>query len=108
MLLGVIMQTEQQLEGMIEIMASLSTYLPHPTGSKSPSTIQFCGDQLTCERLRSAQQACVQADTHEERLQGLVEMPTDWHALVTFYQVSFNMHYHALPCITMHGVNMSV
>ena len=78
------MKNEQKTEDMIEILASLSKYIP---ASTSKSTISFCGDQLTCERFRSAKACRAQSDTAEERLEGLIEMPTDWHALVTFYKV---------------------
>ena len=50
-------------------------------------SVLFCGDQLTCERFRSAKACRVQSDTAEERLKGFTEVPADWHALVTFYKV---------------------
>ena len=62
--------------------------MPVVEPSETPKSICLAGDQLTCERIRGAKQARVQSDSQNERFAGLVDMPSDWHALVTFCQVS--------------------
>ena len=81
------MKNEQRTEDMIEILMHLQKYLPKYDDTSYPTPISFVGDQLTCERIRSAKQARVQSTTPHERFEGIVEMPADWHALVTYYQV---------------------
>jgi hypothetical protein len=94
------MENEQRTEDMIEILTSLNKYLPIGS-SVNQRRVLFCGDQLTCERFRSAKACHVQSDTAKERLEGFTEVPADWHALVTFYKVCiqfgiwlyyYNMH----------------
>jgi hypothetical protein len=82
--LGVVMKNEQRTEEMIEILAALNKYLPQGSSRKP---VPFCGDQLTAERCRSAQGCRVQSETAVDRLEGLIAVPADWHALVTFYKV---------------------
>ena len=45
------------------------------------------GDQLTCERVRSAKMARLQTPDAVQRLEGLLPKVEDWHALQAFYQV---------------------
>ena len=86
--LGVITESEQEMEGMIEILDRLQQYVPKK-GNGDPVEIFFTGDQLTCERFRGAKRARIQSEDAFERFAGMTEMPGDWHALVTFYQVSY-------------------
>ena len=56
------MKIEQKIKDMIEILTSLNKYLPIGS-SVNQRRILFCGDQLTCERFRSAKACRVQSDT---------------------------------------------
>lgn len=47
------------------------------------------GDQLTCERRRSAHMACLDGDSQEERLEGLITMVEDFHEKMNFLQVMY-------------------
>lgn len=48
------------------------------------------GDQLTCERRRSAHMACLDGDSQEERLEGLITMVEDFHEKMNFLQVMYS------------------
>lgn len=89
--LGVITENEQEIEGMIEILTRLQQYVPKKE-SGDPVEIFFAGDQLTCERVRGAKRARMQSEDPQEQFATMIEMPGDWHALVTFYQVSLHVY----------------
>jgi hypothetical protein len=83
------MKNEQKVEDMIEILTHSMKYMPVGASSTGSSkSVCLTGDQLTCERIRGARQARIQSNDQDERFTGLIDMPSDWHALVTFYQVS--------------------
>ena len=89
--LGVITENEQEMEGMIEILTRLQQYVPKKE-SGDPLEIFLTGDQLTCERVRGAKRARMQSDDPQEQFATMIEMPGDWHALVTFYQVRLHVY----------------
>lgn len=91
------MKNEQKTEEMIEIIEHLQQYIPVDKDGKSILTL-FSGDQLTCERLRCVKSARLQAASPKERFSCVKEVPGDWHALVTFYQVRICTA-HSTPCI---------
>ena len=73
------------MEDMIEIPETLHQYVPcHDAGLKS---VFLGGDQLTCERIRGAKMARMQAPDPVQRLDGLSPKVEDWHALQAYYQV---------------------
>ena len=84
--LGVVTKNEQKLEDMIDIVEILQKYVPRTVRGKS-KVVFFHGDQLTCERLRGVKRARMQCDDPVKRFSTIVEVPGDWHALLTFYQV---------------------
>lgn len=57
------------------------------TTRKVIQPVLFCGDQLTEERARNAEDARGDGDTDYECLQGVVPKIEDWHAIRLIYQV---------------------
>ena len=64
-------------------------YVPSDSGKYKTCILQ--GDQLTTERTRSLQMLRATSATHEDRLDGLQPSHADWHAEVTFLQVSVSI-----------------
>ena len=72
---------------MVDILEHVHQYVPKfATGEYYP--LFFDGDQLTRERACGAQDAKLQSDEEGRKLGGVLPQAADWHALVTFYQVS--------------------
>lgn len=87
--LGVLMKREQTGEDMVDIMMHLHKYVPtKAAGEFYP--IFFGGDQITKERATCAQDAKLQSTEQHQKLRGLTPVVEDWHAWMTFYQVSVN------------------
>ena len=82
---GCLTKNENKTEEMIEIMETLHKYVPR--SENGLKEVFLGGDQLTCERVRSAKMACLQAPDAVQRLEGLLPKVEDWHALQAFYQV---------------------
>ena len=92
------------LHGVIEIMEELHKHVPIIDGKPFP--VLCCGDGLSMERMADAHHSRVTHETPEERLEGLVEAPQDFHKemlLLQVYQMQFasiqSMLSHLL-CIT--------
>ena len=51
------------------------------------------GDQLTCERVRGVHRAMADADTPEERLEGLFSMMEDFHEKMNYLEVIMEKFY---------------
>ena len=83
--LGVLLKNENKTEDMIEILEHAQQYVPTHEGRLHK--IFFGEDQLTCERIRGARNACRQSTTPKGQLKGLHEKVEDWHALQAYYQV---------------------
>ena len=75
------MKSEQCGEDMIDITSTNML----PSGQYYP--IFFDGDQLTRERASGAQDANLQSVEEQRKMWGVFPESSDWHALVTFYQV---------------------
>ena len=89
------MKCEQRGEEMVDILQHIHKYVPkQPTGEYYP--IFFGGDQLTRERAGGAQDAKLQSKD-KGKLRGVVPVAENWHARMTFYQVSQFLH----TCITV-------
>ena len=58
---------------------------------KRLKSLTFLGDQLTVERVRSAQRSRIASNTDEECLNGLQSAASDWLAEANFLQVSHNV-----------------
>ena len=82
---GCLTKNENKTEEMIEIMETLHKYVPR--SENGLKEVFLGGDQLTCEGVRSAKMACLQAPDAVQRLEGLLPKVEDWHALQAFYQV---------------------
>ena len=52
-------------------------------------TLLFHGDQLTVERMRSAQAIQANSETGKGKLKGIIPVVADWHAKVNFLGVSW-------------------
>lgn len=88
--LGVLLKNENEIEGMVDIMTHLHNYVPNvstPSGPEKLLSIPFCGDQLTCSRVRSSQSVRQTSDSPSEGLIGLIAYPADWHAKMNIYEV---------------------
>ena len=88
--LGVIETNPSSLAGVIEIMEALHQHVPIIDGKPIP--VLCCGDGLSIERMTEAHHTRVTHTTPEERLEGLVEAPQDFHKemlLLQVYQMLF-------------------
>lgn len=99
-----ILKNEVVTDEMIGILSELQKYVPKHTTTKAcehpsrPEEIQyhrdvfhqllFGGDQLTLERIRSAQMARSNSNREEDKLQGFLPVIEDWHAEVILLSVS--------------------
>ena len=89
--LGVLLKNENLTADMIDILVELHKYVPKEDNALK--TVFLGGDQLTCERIRNAQKARMQAEEPTERLEGFTEKVEDWHALQAYYQVIWQTLY---------------
>ena len=80
------MKSEQETEGMVDIMDCVQGYVP-VTRSGVIHPILFGGDQLTRERAHNAKDAKLQSVDPLKRHQGIIPKAEDWHARFTLYQV---------------------
>jgi L1 cell adhesion molecule like protein len=112
--LGIIMKNEMKTEEMVNILETLHQYVPSISsnklifapGNSVPDEIKhdefhkiglqlytvhvytIQGDQLTIERIRSAQGIRANSENATKKLNGFIPMITDWHAKVSFLGVS--------------------
>ena len=68
------------------IMEHLTQYVPAVGDQVQP--ILCSGDGLSVERMVSAHKARANGDTHEDRLDGLVESPQEFHKEILLLQVN--------------------
>ena len=71
---------ENLIDDMIDVLEFLDQYIPESV------KVLLGGDQLTCERVRGAQKARLQA-CGKKKLQQFIAKIEDWHALQAYYQV---------------------
>ena len=71
---------ENLIDDMIDVLEFLDQYIPESV------KVFLGGDQLTCERVRGAQKARLQA-CGKKKLQQFIAKIEDWHALQAYYQV---------------------
>ncbi|XP_033638557.1 uncharacterized protein LOC117299208 [Asterias rubens] len=84
--LGVLMESENDTNGIYNIMHHLHKYVPgHGTEQVTP--VISAGDLLTCERESTFRGEQRNSTTHSEKLKGIVPVIADFHALANFYQV---------------------
>ena len=92
---------------MVEILSELHKYVPYKEFTREvtiPSlgetvsdetatvcTTLFGGDQLTAVRARGAIAAMSNASTATKRLEGIIPVIEDWHAQLTFLEVSLQL-----------------
>ena len=92
--MGGVYKNENVTADMIDILSYLHKYARHSQeGRKQRTPIFLRGDQLTCERTRGAQKARVQAENAKDRLKGFAAKVEDWHALMAYYQVIWQVLY---------------
>lgn len=91
--LGVLLKNENVTEDMIEILETLHKYVPQCGSAGGLKPVFLGGDQLTCERIRGAKLARLQAPQPSQRLEGLSAKVEDWHALQAYYQVIWDTLY---------------
>ena len=89
--LGVLLKNENKTEEMIKILETLHKYVPR--SENGLKEVFLGGDQLTCERVRGAKMARLQAQDAAQRLEGLLPKVEDWHALQAFYHVIWSALY---------------
>lgn len=98
------MKNEVKTSDMIDILHILHQYVPTLSSNKEVSVsgssesdkiridhfhkILIQGDQLTVERVRSAQGIRDNAHNGREKLKGFIPIVADWHAKVTLLDVS--------------------
>ena len=85
-----LLKNENEIDGMVDIMTHLHNYVPKaniPSDTEKLITVPFCGDQLTCSRVRSSQGVRRTSDSSSEGLIGLTAYPADWHAKMNMYEV---------------------
>ncbi len=90
------MKNENVNSEMIEIMQAMHQYVPTSVdgstmvdGVPKTDVLEQCllGDQLTCERTRSAKQHRQDSATTMERLCGLEPVVEDWHTKMCLFEV---------------------
>ena len=73
-------KNENVTADMIDILSELHKYVPcTQANGKLKSTVFLGGDQLTCERARTARTARVQAEDPKDRLEEFAVKIEDWH-----------------------------
>ena len=80
------MENENTTEGIYKIMHHMHQYSPgHSTDRLT--TILSAGDLLTCERESKCVEEQRNSSTPSQRLEGLMPVIADFHALANYYQV---------------------
>nr|XP_054763564.1 uncharacterized protein LOC129270188 [Lytechinus pictus] len=92
--LGVLMENENSTDGIIKIVRHMHQYCPGDD-TDHPSTILSAGDLLTCERMSSCIEQQRNSTSPSGRLEGLMPVIADFHALANFYQVIWKQLYDA-------------
>jgi hypothetical protein len=82
--LGVVSADPASTAGAIQIMEYLQGYVP--TTNNVPKPTLCSGDGLSVERMKHAHRARVNEATAEERLEGLVETPQEFHKDILLLQ----------------------
>lgn len=102
--LGVITKCETKTDDMIDILTELHKYVPvetstrvciHPRSGNEVQYVEdvfhhilFGGDQLTIERIRTAQSTRANSNRQEDKFMGFLPVTEDWHAQVMLLTVS--------------------
>ena len=86
--LGLFDKDEMSVGDMIETMTTLHKYVPVTADGKI-SAIPFGGDGLSVARGLSAKRSRSDGFSPEDKLEGLIPKPEDWHEGVTILQVRF-------------------
>eukprot|EP00057_Strongylocentrotus_purpuratus_P018700 XP_011673174.1 PREDICTED: uncharacterized protein LOC105442605 [Strongylocentrotus purpuratus] len=92
--LGVLNENENTTDGILKIMHHMHQYVPGHS-SEQPTTIISAGDLLTCERESNCIEEQRNSSTPSQRLEGLMPVIADFHALANFYQVIWKSLYDA-------------
>ena len=80
-------------------MHHMHEYVPGHS-SEQPTTIISAGDLLTCERESNCIEEQRNSSTPSQRLEGLMPVIADFHALANFYQVfKCNPYMKVLDCV---------
>lgn len=111
------MKCETKTDEMIDILTELQQYVPqrttdescpHPMSQEAVTyksdvfhQILFGGDQLTVERIRSAQRARSNSNREEDKLMGFIPVIEDWHAEVTLLSVRLLYYIHTYVTFTI-------
>ncbi|KAK7938917.1 hypothetical protein WMY93_002243 [Mugilogobius chulae] len=84
--LGLLFKNENQTADLVDVLQELQKkYVPR--GPEGVSTVLVGGDRLTEGNCRNIQWAFADGATKEERLEGLVFMFEDWHAVRNLLQI---------------------
>lgn len=82
------MENENTSDGIYKLMHHMHQYIPgHDSEAVTP--VISAGDLLTCERESACKNEQRNSMTTSKRLEGLVPVIADFHALANFYQVSY-------------------
>ena len=92
--IGAIDANPASTPGVIEVMEKLHEYVPKVEGGLHKLVCN--GDQLSVERMTHAKKARCNGRTEEDRLQGLVETPQEFHKEGLMLQVSTHITYSIL------------
>ncbi|XP_072181183.1 uncharacterized protein [Diadema setosum] len=92
--LGVLMENENTSEGILKILHHMHAYVPGDASSH-PTRILSAGDLLTCERESNCIEQQRNSTTPSRRMEGLVPVIADFHALANFYKVIWKHLYDA-------------
>ncbi|XP_071476351.1 uncharacterized protein [Diadema antillarum] len=84
--LGVLMEDENSSDGILRIMHHMHKYVPGH-GTENPTATLSSGDLLTCERESNCREEQRNSSTPSNRLEGLMPVIADFHALANYYQV---------------------
>ena len=82
------MENENTSNGILKIMHHMHAYVPGHS-SEHPTTIISAGDLLTCERESNCIEQQRNSSTPSQRLEGLMPVIADFHAIANFYQVFY-------------------
>ena len=84
--LGVVKENPSTCKGVIEIMKYLHRYTPKD-GEGKPWPVICHGDQLSVERMVEGKIAMSSSTLPEDRLEGLIPRPQNFHKRVVLLQV---------------------
>ena len=73
---------------MVDILRELLKYVPVKIYGDPITTILW-GDGLSCERVKDAQESCVNNNTKTGRLLGFEPSPQEWHKRLQYVTVRF-------------------